>query len=204
MEQSQDREPRFGEQEEDEKRSRGQENLEAKLLDVRVVLAVGPVNDRFFERVKTRLELLWHKDPNKELTIFVNSPGGSADHGFALYDELRLAGCPVRTVCTGLCASAAVLIFLGGDKGKRLMLPNARFLLHQPSTTTYGPASDMEITAKEILRTRRRFAEIVAQEIGSQAEKVMQDSNRDFWLEADEALKYGLVDRVIKNRKELA
>ena len=102
-----------------------------------------------------------------------------------------------------MCASAGVLIYLGGTKGRRLTLPNSRFLLHQPSTSAMGQASDMEITAQEILRTRKRYAAIVATEIGlSTAEKIQIDSNRDFWLSADEALKYGLVDKIVKTRAE--
>lgn len=193
---------------EDEDKPKGEpksgENLELKLLESRTILVEGPVTDKMFRAVVGRLLYLEQKDPKAEITMFVNSPGGSADSGFGIYDTMRFVSCPVRTICAGMCASAAVLIFLGGAKGKRFALPNSRFLLHQPSTSTgMAHASDMEITAKEILRTRQKYAEIVAREIGSNADKVVSDSDRDFWLNADECKKYGLVNKVITSRSEL-
>ena len=179
------------------------ENLELKLLESRTILVEGPVNDKMFHAAVARLLYLEQKDPKAEITVFVNSPGGSADSGFGIYDTMKFVSCPIRTICTGLCASAAVVIFLGGSKGKRFTTANSRFLLHQPSTQAFGQASDMEITAQEILRTRRKYAEIVAMEIGSNSDKIQQDSNRDFWLSADECKKYGLVDKVIVKRSDM-
>lgn len=179
------------------------ENLEIRLLESRTILVEGPVSDKMYRAVVARLLYLEQKDSKAEITVFVNSPGGSADSGFGIYDCMKFISCPIRTVCAGLSASAAVLISLGGAKGKRFILPNSRFLLHQPSTTAMGQASDMEITAQEILRTRKKYAEIVANEIGSNADKVQQDSNRDFWLNAEESKKYGLVDKIVKTRAEL-
>ena len=178
-------------------------SVENRLLESRTVLVEGTVTDKMFRAVSARLLLLEHKDPEKEILVVVNSPGGAADTGFGIYDLMRFVKCPVKTLCAGLCASAAVLIFLGGRKGMRYALPNARFLLHQPSTTTFGAASDMEITAKEILRLRKRYAEVVATEIDKDAEKIIQDSNRDFWLDAEECLKYGLIDKIVKNRADM-
>jgi len=183
--------------------SRGGENLEQKLLESRTILVEGPVNDKMFRSVVSRLWYLDQKDPKAEITLLVNSPGGSADTGFGIYDTMKVLGCPIRTIVVGMSASAAVLISLGGTKGRRFMTPSSRFLLHQPSTTAMGQASDMEITAQEILRTRKKYAEIVALEIGSNADKVQQDSNRDFWLSAEESKKYGLVDRIIRTRQEM-
>jgi ATP-dependent Clp protease protease subunit len=191
------------EEEEDKGHARLPDSLETKLLDSRTILVEGAVTDRMYRTVSARLLYLEHQDPQGGILMLIHSPGGAADTGFGIYDLMRFVRCPIKTVCAGLCASAAVLIYLGGRKGQRYALPNSRFLLHQPSTTTFGPASDMEITAKEILRTRRRYAEVVAQEIGVAAEKVIEDSNRDFWLDAQEGLKYGLVDKIIKNREEL-
>jgi ATP-dependent Clp protease protease subunit len=179
------------------------ENLELKLLESRTILVEGPVSDKMFHSVVARLLYLEQKDPKGEITVFVNSPGGSADSGFGIYDAMKLVSCPIRTICTGLCASAAVVIFLGGTKGRRFTTPNSRFLLHQPSTQAFGQASDMEITAQEILRTRKKYAEVVAQEIGSNSDKIQVDSNRDFWLSADECKKYGLVDKVIVKRSDM-
>ncbi len=181
----------------------GSDAIEVKLLESRTILVEGPVTDRMYRAVVARLLFLETKDPKAGITIMVNSPGGSADSGFGIYDAMRFVACPITVVCAGLCASAAVLIFLGGAKGRRFMLPNSRFLLHQPSTQTYGQASDMEITANEILRLRKRYAEVVAHEIGKTSEKVELDSNRDFWLNAEESQKYGLVDKIITSRSEI-
>ncbi|GMV79317.1 MAG: hypothetical protein AMXMBFR7_05010 [Planctomycetota bacterium] len=194
----------MAEEEDDEKgKSKGPEALESKLLKARTIFVQGPVSDKMYASVCARLLYLEHDDADKEITVIVNSPGGSADSGFGIYDMMRFISCPIRTICAGLCASAAVLIYLGGEKGQRFCLPHSRFLLHQPSTQSYGQASDMEITAKEILRTRRRYAEIVAECTGRDADKIQDDSNRDFWLDAVQSLEYGLVDKVIKERKEM-
>jgi ATP-dependent Clp protease protease subunit len=190
--------------EDDKKKPAQGENIEFKLLESRTIMVEGPVNDKMFHSVVARLWYLDQKDPKAEITLLVNSPGGSADTGFGIYDTMKLLSCPIRTVVVGMSASAAVLISLGGNKGKRYMTPNSRFLLHQPSTTAMGQASDMEITAQEILRTRKKYAEIVALEVGSSnADKVQQDSNRDFWLNAEESKKYGLVDKIVKTRSDI-
>ena len=133
--------------------------------------------------------------------MFINSPGGSADSGFAIYDMMRYVKPPLKTIVSGLCASAAVIIFLGGEKGSRLTFPNSRFLLHQPSSAAYGAASDIEITAKEILNIRRRYNSIVAAETGKSADAIEADANRDFWLSAEAAVEYGLVDRIVERRE---
>jgi ATP-dependent Clp protease protease subunit len=190
--------------EDDKKKTSSQgENIEFKLLESRTIMVEGPVNDKMFHSVVARLWYLDQKDPKAEITLLVNSPGGSADTGFGIYDTMKLLSCPIRTVVVGMSASAAVLISLGGNKGKRYMTPNSRFLLHQPSTTAMGQASDMEITAQEILRTRKKYAEIVAMEVASNSDKVQQDSNRDFWLNAEESKKYGLVDKIVKTRADI-
>jgi ATP-dependent Clp protease, protease subunit len=175
------------------------DNLGQKLLDSRVVLVTGPVNDKMYESVVARLLFLQQKDDKAEITVVVNSPGGSADGGFGIYDVMKYINVPIRTVCAGLCASAGVLIYLGGTRGNRFTLPNSRFLLHQPSTQAFGQASDMEITAQEIIRTRKKYAGIVGNETNLDAEKVEADSNRDFWLTAEQAVKYGLADKIIKS-----
>jgi len=181
----------------------GSDGIEVKLLESRTILVEGPVSDKMYRAVVARLLFLEMKDAKAGITVMVNSPGGSADSGFGIYDVMRFVSCPVTSICAGLCASAAVLIFLGGAKGKRYMTPNSRFLLHQPSTQAFGQASDMEITANEIIRTRKKYAEIVAKEIGSTREKIEADSNRDFWLGAEECKKYGLIDKIITSRSEI-
>ena len=178
--------------------------VDLRLLEARTILVEGPVTDRMYRSVCSRLLYLEHKDANQEILVVVNSPGGSADTGFGIYDLMRFISCPVKTLTAGISASAAVLISLGGEKGRRFMLPHARYLLHQPSMATgIASASDMEITAREILRTRQKYAEIVALEVGSSPDKIQQDTNRDFWLDAEECLKYGLVDKIVKERKEI-
>lgn len=187
----------------EDKKGRGGESLDNKLLESRTVLVEGTVTDKMHRSICGRLIYLEHKDPNAEILVVLNSPGGSADSGFGIYDLLKFVKCPIRILCAGICASAAVLIYLGGDKGKRYCLPHSRFLLHQPSTVAFGQASDMEITAKEILKTRRKYAEAVAREIDSDTDKVMEDSNRDFWLDAEQAKEYGLIDKIVVSRDEM-
>jgi ATP-dependent Clp protease protease subunit len=177
--------------------------LENKLLKHRTILVSDQVNRDLVEKVVAKILLLEAEDPKKMITVYVNSPGGDADSGFAIYDAMKFVSCPVRTVCAGLCASAGVVIFLGGDKGERFSFPNARFLLHQPSTGTQGQASDIEITAKEIVKMRDRYNQIVSKETGITVKQIAKDANRDFWLSAEEAEKYGLLDRIIATRSEI-
>lgn len=197
--------PFLAEDEEEEKpKSKGSENLDLKLLEARTILVDGPVTDRLYRAISARLLYLEHKDAQADILVVLNSPGGSADSGFGLYDLMRFVQCPIKTLCAGLCASAAVLIYLGAARGRRYSLPNSRFLLHQPFMSTgFTTASDMEITANEILRTRQKYAELIAKEIGTSTDKVVGDSNRDFWMNAEECRKYGMVDKIVVGRKDM-
>lgn len=177
--------------------------LEKKLLENRIILVADVVSRQLMEKIVARLLYLEAMDPKKQITVYVNSPGGDADSGFAIYDTMKLVSCPVRTVCAGLCASAGIIIFLGSDKGERYSLPNSRFLIHQPSVGAQGQASDLEITAKQILKVRDRYNAIVSEETGIPAKQILKDANRDFWLAAVEALEYKLVDKIIASRSEL-
>lgn len=183
-----------------DKKSRG---MEDRLLEARTLIIADEVNDTLYRRVATMLTLLERKDRKAPITAFVNSPGGSADSGFAIFDLFRFSPCPITTVANGVVASAAVLIFLGSPQGRRVTLPNARFLLHQPSTAARGQASDIDITAKEIAKLRRRYNEVVAEATGKPVEVVEKDSDRDFWLTAPEAVNYKLVNRVLTTRAQL-
>jgi len=174
------------------------------LMKSRTIIAGQQVTDTMAQDVITRLLLLEQEDPKAPITVFINSPGGSADSGFAMYDAMKMVTCPIQTVVVGLCASAGVTIFMGGSKGMKYSLPYARFLLHQPSTGAYGQASDLEITAKEILRIREVYAEIIEKEMGVKKSKLLEDANRDFWLSASEAVDYGLVNKIIHTRKDLS
>jgi ATP-dependent Clp protease protease subunit len=188
---------------EEERMEKVEDRLLERLIKKRTVLISRVINEVTAERVIASLILMEEEDPNSPITVYINSPGGAADSGFAIYDVLRFARPQVRTVCSGLCASAALIIFLAADKGRRYALPNSRFLLHQPFTTAWGQASDLQITAKEILKLKDRFNSIVAEATGKEVEQISQDANRDFWLSAKEALDYHLVDKIIVSRKDI-
>lgn len=177
--------------------------LENKLLKYRTILVSKVVDRELMEKVVAKILLLEAEAPDELITLYVNSPGGDADSGFAIYDAMKFVSSPIRTICAGLCASAGVIIFMGGDKGERLCLPHSRFLIHQPSVAAHGQASDLEITAKEILKVRDRYNKIVSAETGIPVKQILKDANRDFWLSADEAVKYKLVDRIVASRSEI-
>ena len=154
------------------------------------------------ESVTSQLTLM-ESDNHDPITVYINSPGGSADCGFAIYDLFRFVESPMITLCSGICASAAILIFLGGEKGRRYSLEHSRFLLHQPSTAAQGTASDLQITATQIINLRQRYNDIVGREIDRDPAVITEDSARDFWLSASEAKDYGLVDQVIVKKSEI-
>lgn len=176
---------------------------EKALFDSRTLLISGPVDDKMLRDATVRCLAMEQKDPKKPITVFINSPGGSADAGFAIYDLLRFVKTPVTTVVNGLCASAGILIHLAGDKKRRFCLPESRFMIHQPSTMGRGQASDLDITAKEILKLRDRYNRIIAAACGKKPEDVFESARRDFWLDAGQALEYGLVDKILVKRSDL-
>jgi ATP-dependent Clp protease protease subunit len=177
--------------------------LERLMLDSRTLLISGPVNDRMLRDATVRCLAMEARDPNKAITVLINSPGGSADAGFAIYDLLRFLRPPVQTVVNGICASAGILIQLAAEKNRRFTLPESRFMIHQPSTMGRGTASDLDITAREILKMRDRYNKIIAEATNRKPEAVLEDARRDFWLDAGHALEYGLVCKVINKREEL-
>ena len=176
-----------------------------RLFESRQIQLSGPVDDKLASRVIAQLLALEAADADKPITMFLNSPGGSVTSGFAIYDMMRFIQPDLRIVCSGLTASIATIILLGADKEQRLALPHARLLIHQPMipSTVYGPASDLEITAKELIKTRARLNNLLAAETGQPLERIEQDTNRDYWMDADEAVEYGLIHRVLRNRAEL-
>ncbi len=188
---------RIQEPDEDDEDSDGW--LAKQLVENRMILISEPISDTIARKVVSQVTLMDQKNHEDPISVFVNSPGGSADSGFAIYDILEFVRSPVRTLCTGLSASAAVLAFLAGDDGKRYSLPNSRFLLHQPRTVVTGDASDIDIGASEIIRLRDRYNEVVSEITGKDADQIEEDADRDFWLEASEAQDYGLVDEVIED-----
>jgi ATP-dependent Clp protease protease subunit len=174
-----------------------------RLLKQRTIFIYEGVSAKLAKQVATALTLMEEDDAEKPITVYINSPGGSADSGFAIYDWLRFVKPPVRTVVAGMCASAGITIFLGGDDGMRMSMPNSRFMLHQPSTQTWGQASDIEVTAKEIIKIKARYNEMVAQATGKSLKEVEKDVDRDFWLSADEAKAYGLVQKIVSKNTDL-
>jgi ATP-dependent Clp protease protease subunit len=177
--------------------------IDKELLESRTIIVSQGIDSQLARNIYSRLILLEKDNAEKPITVIINSPGGSADSGFGIYDMLRFVKPPVVTLTAGLCASAAVIILLAGEVDKRYSLPNSRFLIHQPSTSAVGPAADLEITANQILKMRDQFNLIIARETGKDLKKVTADTNRDFWLSAEEAVNYGLVSRIVQTRDEI-
>ena len=191
------------EDDEAEAATRPEPGLDKQLIDARTLLISGQVSDKLAAHCATRLMIMEKADPERPITVLINSPGGSADSGFAIYDLLRFVRPPVYTVVNGLCASAGILIQLATEKARRFSTPQSRFLIHQPSTSGFGTASDLDITAREVLKLRQRYNRIISDATGQDPERVLEDARRDFWLNAEEAVEYGLIDRVIVNQREL-
>jgi ATP-dependent Clp protease protease subunit len=173
------------------------------LLEQRIIMVAKPVDRELAAGVVSQLLILDAQDSTKPITMYVNCPGGDADSGFGIYDAMNFISAPVTTVCLGLAASAAVIIFVGGAKGKRFTLPHSRFLIHQPSSYSQGQASDIEITANEIVKTRDLYNKILAAESNRTEKQILKDVNRDFWLNADEAVDYGIASSVIQTMGDL-
>lgn len=171
--------------------------LQNEILDSRTIIVSEEVSPELAKKVFQQLVILNRRSEKDPVYVYINSPGGCADSGFAIYDMLRYFKSPVITICSGLCASAAVMIYLGADKGKNYSLENSRFLLHQPSTGIRGSASDIEITADEINKIRERYDGVVSEITGKSKKQVAADADRDFWMSAQEAKKYGLVSKII-------
>jgi ATP-dependent Clp protease protease subunit len=188
-----------------EKKEAGSRLASLLLLEGRTVLIQGGVDGKLAGKVVRELLTLEQDDPQAPVNIVLNSPGGSVTEGFAIYDVMRFISCPIRILCTGLTASIATVILLAAEKKYRLALPSTRFLIHQPLIMgqVIGPASDLEITANEIIKTREHVNQLLADETGQTLEKVTQDTQRDYWLSASEAVTYGLIDRVVMSRAEV-
>ncbi|HZE40539.1 MAG TPA: ATP-dependent Clp protease proteolytic subunit [Stackebrandtia sp.] len=174
-----------------------------KMFEDRIIFLGSPVDDTSANDIMSQLLVLEGNDPERDIEIYINSPGGSLTALMAIYDTMQYIRCDIRTVCMGQAASAAAVLLAAGAPGKRLALPNSRVIIHQPSTEgSYGQASDMEIQAREILRMREQMEEILAKHSGQSIEKVRRDIERDKFLNAEEAKEYGLVDSVMAYRKK--
>ncbi len=179
--------------------------LHERLLSSRTIHLFGAVTNEVANRVVSALLLLDSEDPKAPITLVQNSPGGSVNDGMAIYDTMRYVQAPVRVLCVGLTASIATITLLGAEKAERASLPNTRFLIHQPLIpgNIVGPASDLEITAQEILKTRAKINEMLAEETGQPLVRVKKDTQRDYWMDAEEALEYGLIARVVASANDL-
>ncbi len=177
-----------------------QEGLSLRLLKNRVVIVSGEVTQELAEKTITQLLLLDYES-QEPITVYVCSPGGHVDSGFAIYDIMKFIQSPVTTVGVGWVASIAVPIIMGAPKERRLALPNTRFLIHQPSGGAGGQAADIRIEAQEILKIRERINRLLSEETGHPVEKIAKDSDRNFWMSAEEALEYGLIGEIVKKRK---
>ncbi|MEK6564415.1 MAG: ATP-dependent Clp endopeptidase proteolytic subunit ClpP [Candidatus Omnitrophota bacterium] len=169
----------------------------SRLLKDRIVFIGTPIDDTVANLVIAQMLFLQMEDVNKEISIYINSPGGSVTAGMAIYDTMQFVKCDVSTYCVGQAASMAALLLCAGSKGKRFCLPNSRVMIHQPWGGVQGQASDISIQAKEILRLRDRINEILSHHTGQSLEKIQKDTDRDFFMSGDESKAYGLVDEVV-------
>ncbi len=176
----------------------------SRLMKERVIFLVGPVNDGVANIVVAQLLFLESENPDKDIHLYINSPGGSVSAGLAIYDTMQFIKSDVSTTCMGIAASMGAFLLAAGAPGKRYALPNSRVMIHQPSGGAQGQASDIEIQAKEILYLRHRLNEILAHHTGKQVTDLEKDTDRDNFMNTQEALDYGLVDRVLSRRGEIA
>ena len=186
-----------------EKTSSGERSYDiySRLLQDRIIMLSGEVNDDIASLIVSQLLFLESQDPSKDIHLYINSPGGSVSAGFAIYDTMNYVKCDVSTICMGLAASMGAFLLAGGKKGKRMALPNAEVMIHQPSGGARGQETEIRIVAEQILKTRERLNQILADNTGKPLDVIAQDTERDHYMSAEEAKAYGLIDEVIANRK---
>ncbi len=179
-------------------------DIYSRLLKDRVVFLGGPVDDDSANLIVAQLLFLSNEDANSDIHFYINSPGGSVTAGLAIYDTMRYLRCSVATYCVGLSASMGAVLLLGGDKGKRYILPNSSVLLHQPLIRgrITGPATDLQIEAEEMLRVRNRLYKIIAEHTGKDLATVEKDCDRNYWMDAQQSVDYGVVDQVLEKMPE--
>ncbi|MBQ4099376.1 MAG: ATP-dependent Clp endopeptidase proteolytic subunit ClpP [Clostridia bacterium] len=176
-------------------------DIYSKLLEERIVFITGEINDALANTVVAQLLYLEAKAPKKDITIYINSPGGSVSAGLAIYDTMNYISCDVVTICIGMAASMGAFLLSSGTKGKRYSLPSSEIMIHQPLGGAQGQASDIKIQAEHILKTKRKLNKILANNTGKSYEEIEKDTDRDNYLSADEACAYGLIDKIFYNRK---
>ena len=187
-----------------EKTGRGERGYDiySRLLVDRIIFLGSPVTDEVANLIIAQMLFLEADDPDKDIHLYINTPGGSVTAGLAVYDTMQYIRCPVSTICMGIAASMGAVILAAGEDGKRYALPNAKTLIHQPMGGAQGQASDIEIQAQEILKTKENIIKILADHTGRDYDEIYRDSDRDFWMNAEESKDYGLIDTVIASRKE--
>ena len=187
-----------------EQTSRGERNYDiySRLLKDRIIFLGEEVNETTASLVVAQLLFLESEDPNKDIHLYINSPGGMVTAGMAIYDTMQYIKCDVSTICIGLAASMGAFLLAGGAKGKRYALPNAEVMIHQPSGGAKGQATEIQIAAENILKTKKKLNEILAANTGQTVEKVTEDTERDNFMSAEEAKEYGLIDEIVLNRSE--
>ena len=178
-------------------------DIYSRLLRERIVFLVGPVDDNVANLVVAQLLFAESENPDKDVHLYINSPGGSVTAGLAIYDTMQFVRCDVSTMCIGQAASMGAFLLAAGTRGKRMALPNSRVMLHQPAGGSRGVAADIEIQAREIVAVRERLNEILARHTGQDVERISQDTDRDYWMSPDDAVEYGLIDSVQHPRAEL-
>ena len=189
-----------------EQTSRGERSYDiySRLLKERIIFLGEEVNEVTVSLTVAQLLFLEAEDPEKDIQLYINSPGGSVTAGMAIYDTMRYIKCDVSTICIGMAASMGAFLLAGGTKGKRLALPNAEIMIHQPLGGAQGQATEIEIAAKHILRTKQKLNTILAENCGQPYDVIAADTERDNWKSAEEAMQYGLIDKVITDRADVA
>ena len=187
-----------------EQTSRGERNYDiySRLLKDRIIFLGEEVNETTASLVVAQLLFLESEDPNKDIQLYINSPGGMVTAGMAIYDTMQYIKCDVSTICIGLAASMGAFLLAGGTKGKRFALPNSEIMIHQPSGGAKGQATEIQIAAEHILRTKKKLNEILAKNTGQDYEKVVEDTERDNFMSAEEAKAYGLIDEIVVSRSD--
>ena len=179
-------------------------DIYSRLLKERVVFVVGPVEDYMANLVVAQLLYLESENPDKDIHLYINSPGGSVTAGLSIYDTMQFVGCEVSTICVGQAASMGALLLAGGTRGKRFALPHSRIMVHQPSAGFSGQATDIDIHAREVLELKRRLNAIMARHTGQTIDQIEKDLERDNFMGGEQAVKYGLIDTVLEQRGEMA
>ncbi len=178
-------------------------DIYSRLLEDRIIMLSGPIDDALANTIVAQLLFLESKDPDKDIYLYINSPGGSVSAGFAIYDTMNYIKCDVCTICIGMAASMGAFLLSSGQKGKRYSLPNSEIMIHQPLGGAQGQASDIKIHAEHILRTKAKLNQILAQNSGKGLEEIERDTDRDNFLSASQALEYGLIDKIFSSRKDV-